>query len=179
MFYFHSEFLINKRIRTTFYDLIYFSRKNAPNKFLIKRSKPLNLNAALSLLSIQLQVKDCGQYTVCMYEDLLLFLLLLLATPTYSQGTAIWYDCFKWWYQHQIFIKSTIQCQIWKAHSILFLKVSLEVEFDQKWRELWRFQKQNKGIFPLKSALAEIENRYSVFPTFMFCLVLASNLANS
>ena len=49
-----------------------------PNKFLIKRSKPLDLNAALSLLSIQLQVKDCGQYTVCMYEDLLLLLLLLL-----------------------------------------------------------------------------------------------------
>ena len=85
----------------------------------------------------------------------------------YSQGTAIWYDCFKWWYQRQIFIKSEIQWHFRKADSILRSKLSLEVEFDKKWRELWRFQNQNKGIFSLISAFAEIENWYSVFSTFL------------
>ena len=65
VFYFHSN-LINKRIRTTFYDFIYFSRKKVPNKFVIKRSKPLDLNVAFSLLSIQLQVQEFSQYTVSM-----------------------------------------------------------------------------------------------------------------
>ena len=58
----------------------------------------------------------------------------------YSQGNDKCPDYFKWWYQYEIFIKSQIQGQFRKADVILRSKLSLEVEFDEKLGELWRFQ---------------------------------------
>ena len=75
---------------------------------------------------LQMQIFFC-------YQD-------LRTNKLYSQANAIWYDCFKWWLRHQIFIKSEIQWHFWKAHSILRSKLSLDVEFDEKLTELWRFQ---------------------------------------